>query len=68
MAELESRSPTTGEVVGAVEAAGPDAVRAAVSAAAAVQPLWAAVPAAARARYLRRAGRPCSTTSIGWRS
>jgi acyl-CoA reductase-like NAD-dependent aldehyde dehydrogenase len=55
MAELESRSPTTGELLGAVEAAGPEAVRAAVAAAAAVQPLWAAVPVAARARYLRRA-------------
>src|SRR5215211_1340691 len=42
--ELEARSPATGERLGAVGAA-------------AVQPLWAAVPAAARARYVRRAAR-----------
>src|SRR5829696_6726102 len=45
--QLEARSPATGERLGAVEAAR----------AAAAQPLWASVPAAARARYVRRAAR-----------
>jgi acyl-CoA reductase-like NAD-dependent aldehyde dehydrogenase len=52
MADLEIRSPVTGEVLGTV--AERDA-GAAVSAARLVQPLWAAVPASARAHYLRRA-------------
>jgi acyl-CoA reductase-like NAD-dependent aldehyde dehydrogenase len=55
MAELESRSPATGEVLGTVPAVGAAGVRAAARAAALVQPLWASVPAPARARYLRRA-------------
>ena len=55
MAALESRSPATGELLGSVDEAGPEELRAAVAAAALVQPLWAAVPATARAHYLRRA-------------
>jgi acyl-CoA reductase-like NAD-dependent aldehyde dehydrogenase len=52
MADLEVRSPVTGDVVGAV--AERDAGEA-IACARLVQPLWAAVPAAARAVYLRRA-------------
>jgi acyl-CoA reductase-like NAD-dependent aldehyde dehydrogenase len=52
MAELEIRSPVTGEVLGSVAERD---VGAAAAAAALVQPLWAAVPARARAHYLRRA-------------
>ena len=52
MADLEVRSPVTGDVLGTV--AERDA-GAAVAAARLVQPLWAAVPATARAHYLRRA-------------
>jgi acyl-CoA reductase-like NAD-dependent aldehyde dehydrogenase len=52
MADLEVRSPVTGDVVGAV--AERDAGEA-VAGARLVQPLWASVPAAARAVYLRRA-------------
>jgi acyl-CoA reductase-like NAD-dependent aldehyde dehydrogenase len=52
---MESRSPTTGAVLGTVAEATAEDVRAARAAAALVQPLWAAVPPGARARYLRRA-------------
>jgi acyl-CoA reductase-like NAD-dependent aldehyde dehydrogenase len=52
MAELEVRSPVTGDLLGKVAERD---VGAAVAAAALVQPLWAAVPAHARAHYLRRA-------------
>jgi acyl-CoA reductase-like NAD-dependent aldehyde dehydrogenase len=52
MAELEVRSPVTGDVLGTVAARD---VAATVAAARLVQPLWAAVPASARAHYLRRA-------------
>jgi acyl-CoA reductase-like NAD-dependent aldehyde dehydrogenase len=52
MAELEVRSPVTGDVLGTVAERDVDA---AVAAARLVQPLWAAVPASARAHYLRRA-------------
>jgi acyl-CoA reductase-like NAD-dependent aldehyde dehydrogenase len=55
MPELEARSPITGEVLGTIAAAGAEDVGAAARAAALVQPLWAAVPPPARARYLRRA-------------
>lgn len=48
-------SPATGEPLGTVPAATPEGVRAAASDARRVQPLWAAVPVAARARFLRRA-------------
>src|SRR5215217_6693561 len=54
---LESRSPATGEPLGAVEPASAKAVRELAGRAAEVQPLWAAVPAPARARYVRRAAR-----------
>jgi acyl-CoA reductase-like NAD-dependent aldehyde dehydrogenase len=54
---LESRSPATGELLGSVAEATAADVRAAAERAAAVQPLWANVPPAARARYLRRAAR-----------
>ena len=56
-AALESRSPATGELLGSVPAATAETVHAAAARATAVQPLWANVPAAARARYLRRAAR-----------
>lgn len=54
---LESRSPATGEPLGSVPAATAEDVRAAAARGAEVQPLWAAVPAAARARYVRRTAR-----------
>jgi acyl-CoA reductase-like NAD-dependent aldehyde dehydrogenase len=56
-ATLESRSPATGEALGAVETAPADAVRAAAARAAEAQPLWANVPPPARAQFLRRAAR-----------
>src|SRR4051812_30137052 len=56
-ATLESRSPATGERLGTVEAAPPGAVGDAAARALVAQPLWANVPAAARARYVRRAAR-----------
>jgi acyl-CoA reductase-like NAD-dependent aldehyde dehydrogenase len=51
---IESRSPATGEPLGSVPAATAEDLRAAAARGAEVQPLWAAVPAAARARYVRR--------------
>jgi acyl-CoA reductase-like NAD-dependent aldehyde dehydrogenase len=48
-------SPTTGEPLGTVPAAGADAVRSAVALGRRAQPLWSAVPVAARAGFLRRA-------------
>ena len=56
-ATLESRSPATGERLGTVEAAPEGAVGEAAARALVAQPLWANVPATARARYLRRAAR-----------
>jgi acyl-CoA reductase-like NAD-dependent aldehyde dehydrogenase len=53
--ELQERSPATGELLGTVPAATAEDVRAAAALAARVQPLWAAVPVASRARALRRA-------------
>src|SRR5690349_13064189 len=55
--QLEARSPATGERLGAVEATTAAGVREAAERAAAAQPLWASVPAPARARYVRRAAR-----------
>jgi acyl-CoA reductase-like NAD-dependent aldehyde dehydrogenase len=52
MTELEIRSPVTGDVLGSVAERD---LGEAVAAARIVQPLWAAVPAGARANYLRRA-------------
>lgn len=54
-ATLESRSPTTGELLGTVPRADESAVQAAVGDAARTQPFWAALPLADRARYMRRA-------------
>ncbi len=51
----ESLEPLTGAVLGAVALTPPEAVAGAVAAAAAVQPLWAELRLADRARYLRRA-------------
>jgi acyl-CoA reductase-like NAD-dependent aldehyde dehydrogenase len=53
-ATLESRSPATGEPLGSVPVTPAEAVPEAVTRAAGPQPLWALVPAEARARYLRR--------------
>jgi succinate-semialdehyde dehydrogenase/glutarate-semialdehyde dehydrogenase len=52
---LESFSPTTGELLGAVPRADAADVGAAVADAARTQPFWAALPLADRARYMRRA-------------
>lgn len=52
---LESLNPTTGELVGAVPRADVQTVQAAVDRAAAIQPFWAHLPLADRARYMRRA-------------
>jgi acyl-CoA reductase-like NAD-dependent aldehyde dehydrogenase len=52
---LAERNPATGELLGTVPAATAGDVEAAVALAARVQPLWASVPIASRARALRRA-------------
>jgi succinate-semialdehyde dehydrogenase/glutarate-semialdehyde dehydrogenase len=52
---LEVSDPTTGAPVGSVVAAGPDAARAAVAAAAAAFPAWSALAPDERAAPLRRA-------------
>jgi acyl-CoA reductase-like NAD-dependent aldehyde dehydrogenase len=52
---VESFSPLTGERLGAVPAIGPDDVQAVVDDVASVQPFWAQLPLAARARYMQRA-------------
>jgi acyl-CoA reductase-like NAD-dependent aldehyde dehydrogenase len=54
-ATLPSLEPATGQPLGAVPATPPSGVAAAVAGAAAVQPLWAQLRPADRARYLRRA-------------
>ncbi len=54
-AQLESFSPTTGERIGAVPITAPDDVAAVVGEVAAVQPFWAQLTLADRARYLERA-------------
>jgi acyl-CoA reductase-like NAD-dependent aldehyde dehydrogenase len=56
-ATLESRSPATGERLGVFDVAPPGAVAGLAARALVEQPLWANVPATARARYLRRAAR-----------
>ena len=53
--ELESFSPTTGDRLGAVPTVTPDEVQAIVDDVAEVQPFWAQLPLADRARYMRRA-------------
>ncbi|MGO9822071.1 MAG: aldehyde dehydrogenase family protein [Solirubrobacteraceae bacterium] len=54
-ATLESLSPATGAVIGAVPATSPSEVPAVVDAVAQVQPFWAQLPLRDRARYLERA-------------
>ena len=51
----ESLEPATGRTLGSVPVTAPDDVELAVAEAAAVQPLWAQLRLADRARYLRRA-------------
>ena len=55
MGQLESFNPATGELVGSVETLKPDQVQAVVDDVAEVQPFWAQLTLADRARYLRRA-------------
>jgi succinate-semialdehyde dehydrogenase/glutarate-semialdehyde dehydrogenase len=55
-AELESFSPTDGARLGSVPTVAPGGVQAVVDDVAAVQPFWAQLPVADRARYMRRAG------------
>ena len=52
---MESFNPLDGTRLGAVEAVAPGQVQAAVDDVAAVQPFWALLPLADRARYMRRA-------------
>src|SRR5205814_7152121 len=52
---IPEHSPATGELLGTVPSASLEDIAAAVRLARLAQPLWAAVPAAARARALRRA-------------
>jgi acyl-CoA reductase-like NAD-dependent aldehyde dehydrogenase len=52
---LESFNPTTGELLGSVETGDEAAVRRAVEEVERVQPLWAELAPADRARYMRRA-------------
>jgi acyl-CoA reductase-like NAD-dependent aldehyde dehydrogenase len=54
-ARLESRNPTTGELVDAVVRADAAAIEAAVRDAASIQPAWAELRPSDRARYMRRA-------------
>jgi succinate-semialdehyde dehydrogenase/glutarate-semialdehyde dehydrogenase len=54
-AELESFSPLDGARLGAVPTIAPDRVQAMVDDVAGVQPFWAQLPLADRARYMRRA-------------
>src|SRR5215210_3959044 len=53
--QLESLNPATGELVGVVPRADAVGVQAAVDDSGAIQPLWAQLPLADRARYMRRA-------------
>jgi acyl-CoA reductase-like NAD-dependent aldehyde dehydrogenase len=52
---LESFSPLTGERLGSVPTLTPDEVQAVVDDVASVQPFWAQLPLAGRARYMKRA-------------
>jgi succinate-semialdehyde dehydrogenase/glutarate-semialdehyde dehydrogenase len=52
---LESFSPTTGELVGAVPTVAPEDVQGIVDEVAQVQPFWAQLPLTERGRHLRRA-------------
>jgi acyl-CoA reductase-like NAD-dependent aldehyde dehydrogenase len=55
LAQLESFSPATGERIGVVPVTPPASVQAVVDAVAQVQPFWAQLTLADRARYLERA-------------
>ena len=55
-AELESFSPLDGARLGAVPTVDPAEVQSVVDDVASVQPFWAGLPLADRARYMRRAG------------
>ena len=55
MGQLESFNPATGDLVGSVETLKPDGVQAVVDDVAEVQPFWAQLTHADRARYLRKA-------------
>jgi acyl-CoA reductase-like NAD-dependent aldehyde dehydrogenase len=52
---LDSFNPATGELVGSVPTIAPEQVQAVVDDVAGVQPFWALLPLADRARYMRRA-------------
>src|ERR1700743_508867 len=52
---LESRSPTTGEVVGSVATVAPAEVQGIVDEVARIQPAWAQLRSKDRARYMLRA-------------
>src|SRR6201989_233171 len=52
---LESRSPTTGEVIGSVATITPAEVQGVVDEVARIQPAWAQLSAKDRARYMLRA-------------
>ena len=66
--ELESFSPLDGTRLGAVPTITPDEVQSVVDDVASVQPFWAQLPLADRARYMRRAGQASSTRSTSWPS
>src|SRR5436190_17570734 len=55
MGQLESFNPATGELLGSVETIEPKDVDAVVAEVAEVQPFWAQLSLADRARYMRRA-------------
>ena len=55
MGTLESFNPATGELVGTVETIAPEQVQSVVDDVAEVQPFWAQLRLADRARYMRRA-------------
>lgn len=55
MGPLESFNPATGELIGTVETITPDQVQGVVDDVAEVQPFWAQLSLADRARYMRRA-------------
>ncbi|HEX4720822.1 MAG TPA: aldehyde dehydrogenase family protein, partial [Thermoleophilaceae bacterium] len=54
-ASLDSFSPLTGERIGSVPTLRPEEVQAVVDDVASVQPFWAQLPLAGRARYMKRA-------------
>ena len=55
--------PATGEVIGRVHSATPQIVQAALAAAKAAQPIWAAMTGTERGRILRRAAAPSESES-----